>query len=145
MEWVARLWNLRPEKFDRRPMPETIPSDLGALLASVTKVYLPYLRANEAAYEAGRAKVSYAVQGVTFDEPTKPYRVRCRHVLHDALMALSDADRDAVRAVLADDAAFETLSAPPVARVPDAFGALPIKPVADRAERRPVDSWWRRR
>jgi len=143
MEWVARMWNLRPEKFEMQAMPDTIEGDLSGLLSAVTKVYLPYLAANEAAYDAGETRVSYQVQGVRFMEPTKPYRVHCRHALHDALAALGEQDRSRVRDALSNDAAFAVLAAAPAKRVPDAVGDLPIAPSTAARGSKPVDSWWR--
>ena len=52
-EWVARMWNLRPERVARAPLPDHLPDDLGALLEIVTAEYLPYLEANARAF-AGR-------------------------------------------------------------------------------------------
>jgi hypothetical protein len=37
-EWVARMWNLRPERVDAMPMPGRIPDDLGRLFATIAEV-----------------------------------------------------------------------------------------------------------
>jgi len=61
-EWVARMWNMKPQRFSSASQIEMIPDDLAALLEPVVSVYLPYLLANEAAVLAGQEQVSYAGQ-----------------------------------------------------------------------------------
>ena len=138
-EWVARMWNLRPECFASKPLPDRLPDDLGALFASVTDIYLPYLEANVAAYAAGDKLVRYHVQGATFTEPTKPYRVWCRDRLQRRLVALDEPPRAEVRRALGSSDAVARLAVPSPKPAEDVIGALPVK--AGRAK--PVDSWWR--
>lgn len=140
-EWVARLWNASPRRFAGTAMPETIPGDLGALLCSIREIYLPYLRANAEAFARGDRRVSYPVQGVTFEEPTKPYRVWCRDRLHRAFTALPADDRAAVEAALGSTAAAAELAQPSPSPVDEIIGPLPI--VAGPGGK-PADSWWRR-
>jgi len=139
-EWVARMWNLRPAKLGSMPIPERLPDDLGALLRDVTEAYLPYLEANAAAYARGEARVRYALDGTTFTEPVKPYRVWCRDRLRSRLRALDEAGRAEVRRAAGSDALFARLSEPSPKPVEDRIGALPLR---SRAASRPVDSWWR--
>jgi len=141
-EWVARMWNLRPEALADAPMPDEVSPLLAPLLADVTKIYMPYLAANARAHESGDKTVTYSVQGVTFTEPTKPYRVWCLGELGRALMKLTDEERSKVAAALGDDEAFEILSRPPSASMPAPPPQLPI--AADRRVK-PLDSWWRAR
>lgn len=141
-EWIARVWNLRPERFATAPEPETVPDDLGPLLRMVTDIYLPYLDANAAAFAAGEQRVRYAVQGVSFEEPVKPYRVWCRDRLHRAWLALAPGVRAEVERALASPSAAERLATPSPRPVEDPVGTLPIPP---RSPRTPVDSWWRAR
>lgn len=139
-EWVARMWNLRPEAIAPRPMPERIPADLGPLLGAVTGIYLPYLEANAAAYAAGKKRVRYHAAGADFVEPVKPYRVWCRERLRAAFAALDDVSRAEVeRALGAGDAAAKLSVAAPKP-VASAVASLPIR--GDRRGRS-VDSWWR--
>ena len=56
----------------RVPLPERVPDDLGALFDAITRVYLPYLEANAAAYASGEKRVRYEVRGTTFVEPSSP-------------------------------------------------------------------------
>jgi glutathione S-transferase len=138
-EWVARMWNASPERVARGALPDALPTDLGPLLAMVGDIYVPYLDANAQAFAAGQPRVRYTVQGVTFDEPTKPYRVWCRDRLQRELVALDPDQRAAVARAFPSAEALATPSPKPAA---DPVGSLPI---AADANRKPVDSWWRRR
>jgi glutathione S-transferase len=139
-EWVARMWNLRPDRFASRPLPERVPDDLGALFEAIARVYLPYLEANAAAYARGEKRVRYEVQGTAFDEPTKPYRVWCRDRLARELAGLDAAARAELERAFGASEALAQLAVPSPKRADDAVGPLPLR--AD-AGRRPVDSWWR--
>jgi len=138
-EWVARMWNGRPERFAHAPLPASLPADLAPLLEAVRSIYLPYLDANARAFAAGDRLVRYQVQGVAFEEPMKPYRVWCRDRLSRRLVALdarglAELERSLGREALAGLAA-------PSPRSADApVGALPVEPTG---RRKPVDSWWR--
>ncbi len=140
-EWVARMWNLNPEKLSSQPMPERLPDDLGAIFRAITEIYLPYLDANAEAYAQGNKRVTYQVQGVAFTEPTKPYRVWCRDRLHHEFMALAPDARAAVEKVLNSDEAVQRLTTPSAQPAPDLVGSLPITSPAKSKE---VDSWWRK-
>jgi glutathione S-transferase len=140
LEWVARMWNLRPARFEAAPLPERLPEDLGALLDPIASVYLPYLEANAAAYAKGERRVRHAVRGVPFAEPTKPYRVWCRDCLQRELCGLDTADRAEVERALGAREALARLAAPSPKPVPDLVGPLPLTaPPRGKA----VDSWWR--
>jgi glutathione S-transferase len=139
-EWVGRMWNLRPDRFATAPFPETVPSDLAKLLGAVMSIYLPYLDANAAAYADGKKRVRYSVQGVTFDEPTKPYRVWCRDRLQRRLVSLDAAARAEVARVLGSPEALARLATPSPKPTADFVSPLPIK---GNARSKPVDSWWR--
>lgn len=141
-EWVARMWNASPERSARGPLPDAIPADLGPLLAMVAEIYVPYLDANARAFAAGQPRVRYTVQGVTFDEPTKPYRVWCRDRLQRELTSLAADQRAAVERAFTSADALQLLAAPSPKPADDPVGSLPI---AATTERKPVDSWWRPR
>jgi glutathione S-transferase len=138
-EWVARMWNLRPERLRAAPLPDRIPDDLGPLFDAVTGVYLPYLDATAAAYACGERRVRYDVRGTPFEEPVKPYRVWCRDRLHRALLALDATARAAVTRALGPR--LDRLATPSPAPGPSVIDQLPIT-APPRAT--PVDSWWRR-
>lgn len=138
-EWVARMWNARPERFASAPLPASVPADVAPLLEAVRSVYLPYLDANARAYAEGRARVRYQVQGVTFDEPVKPYRVWCRDRLRRRLVELDVRGLEALQPLLGRET-LAGLAAPSPKPVDEPVGPLPIEPAG---RRRPVDSWWR--
>lgn len=139
-EWVARMWNLRPERIAGMPMPERIPDDLGALLATIGEVYLPYLDANAAAYARGDSRVAYDVRGTTITEPVKPYRVWCRDRLRTELVGLDDDARSTVERALGASAAARLAAASPKP-VENLVAELPL---TTPPQAKPVDSWWRR-
>lgn len=140
LEWVARMWNLRPARLEAAPLPERLPEDLAALLDPITGVYLPYLEANAAAYAKGERRVRYAVRGVPFAEPTKPYRVWCCDRLQRELCGLDAADRAEVERALGASEALARLAVSSPRPVPDLVGPLPLTaPPRGKA----VDSWWR--
>lgn len=139
LEWVARIWNLRPERFESQPLPERVPQDLGGILDAIAQVYLPYLSANAAAYASGEDRVRYRVRGVPFVEPVKPYRVWCRDRLQRELAGLDGSARAEVERVLGREGV-EHLAAPSPKPAPDLVGALPL---AADPRSGTVDSWWR--
>jgi glutathione S-transferase len=139
-EWVARMWNLRPDRFDSMPLPDQLPGDLGALFDTLTRVYLPYLEANAAAYARGETRVRYQVQGVTFVEPVKPYRVWCRDRLEHRFAALDAAARSAVERALGASEAVARLATPSPRPAENLIASLPLT-ASPRS--RAVDSWWR--
>jgi glutathione S-transferase-like protein len=141
-EWVARMWNLRPERFASLPLPDRVPDDLGAIFAAITLVYLPYLEANAAAFARGEKNVRYHVQDTEFVEPTKPYRVWCRDRLQRELIGLDAAARADVERVFGASDALARLATPSPRPAENMITALPIT-VSPRA--RAVDSWWRDR
>jgi hypothetical protein len=138
-EWVARMWNGCPERFAKAPLPSVVPTDLAPLLGAARSTYLPYLDANAQAFAEDRKRVRYQVQGVTFDEPVKPYRVWCRDRLRHRLVDLDarhlgELERTLGRETLA------ALAAPSPKPADEPVGPLPIEPTG---RRKPVDSWWR--
>jgi glutathione S-transferase len=141
-EWVARIWNLRPERFSTQPLPDRVPDDLGAIFTAITAVYLPYLEVNAAAYARGEPRVRYAAQGTIFDEPTKPYRVWCRDRLQRELAGLGADARAQVERALAAGDALARLATPSPRPAEPVISSLPVtQPPLSRA----VDSWWRER
>jgi glutathione S-transferase len=138
-EWVAAMWNLRPERLRAAPLPDRVPDDLGALLDTVSGVYLPYLDANAAAHARGEKHVRYQARSTTFVEPVKPYRVWCRDRLQRRLVGLDEPAAAEVRRVLGPEtvARLARPSPKPVENV------IPSLPLPSSSRRKTVDSWWR--
>jgi glutathione S-transferase len=140
LEWVARMWNLRPGRLASQPLPDRVPEDLGAIFDAITRVYLPYLEANAAAYANDEKRVTYPVRGVSFIEPVKPYRVWCRDRLQRGLCELDATARAEVERALGSSEAVERLAAPSPKPARDLLGALPL---TTPPRSKGVDSWWR--
>ncbi|MFT4569752.1 MAG: glutathione S-transferase [Hyphomicrobiaceae bacterium] len=140
-EWVARMWNMTPERTAAGSMPSEIPTHLEPLMAAIAEIYLPYLLANEEAFAHAQHNVSYHVQGVGWTEPTKPYRVWCLNRLREEFAALATADRERVVQTIANAKAIDILDSTPASTPPPGLPELPI-PAGHAAV--PMDSWWRR-
>jgi len=140
-EWVARMWNVRPERFSSASQIEAIPEDLHDILAPVVSAYLPYLLANEQAVLAGREQVSYNVLNVDWKEATKPYRLWCLDQLRGSVQALDDDARERLDGVLGCTQAKEILSTTPTGHCDHLLGTLPY--VASAKPRPASDSWGR--
>jgi len=138
-EWVARMWNLQPDRFRSLPLPEQVPGGLEALFDTITSVYLPYLDANAAAYAKGDKHVCYEVCGTAFVEPLKPYRVWCRDRLQCGLAELDESARTEAARVLGSSEAVERLATPSPKCSEPVVASLPIT----TRPRSTVDSWWR--
>ena len=140
-EWVARMWNLRPERFASLPLPDRMPDELDSIFAAITRVYLPYLEANAAAYARGEKNVRYRVQDTEFVEPTKPYRVWCRDRLQRELAGLDPGARAEVERAFAAPEVLAHLAVPSPLPAESVIGSLPL---VARTHSRAVDSWWRK-
>tara|TARA_R110000823_G_scaffold305166_3_gene427112 strand:+ start:40874 stop:41965 length:1092 start_codon:yes stop_codon:yes gene_type:complete len=108
-EWVARLWNCRPESVTADWLHE-IPEDWSPWLRDIGAVYLPYLCANAEAVAAGRSRFSPTVGGVTYRKArTSRYRMWCLEQLRYHFEALPESARSSVRDVLDRHGAWEPL------------------------------------
>ena len=140
LEWVARMWNMKPKRFSSSPQIDALEKDLGPLLEPVASVYLPYLAANENAVMTNQEVVSYEALGVSWTEPAKPYRLWCQDQLRRAHGKLDDTARasiaDAIGAV-----ASAILSSAPTGKCDRLIDALPISKTTHRDTF--LDSWWR--
>jgi hypothetical protein len=139
-EWVARMWNMKPQRFSSALQIETIPDDLSALLEPVVSVYLPYLLANEAAVLAGQEELGYEAMGTRWLEPAKPYRLWCLDQLRKKYQVLDESARKRVSASLGDGTAMYILTTAPTGRCDHLVGTLPYSPTGERLV---LDSWGR--
>ncbi len=146
-EWVARMWNIKPERFSSAAQIEAIPDDLSDLLEPAVSVYLPYLLTMQEAVIAGQNQVSYDALGVGWTEPTKPYRAWCLDQLRRHYRVLEDEARARVDDVLGEAnaeaaaKAKEILSVLPTGHCDSVVGSLPYP--AAGSGRTPLDSWGR--
>jgi glutathione S-transferase len=140
-EWVARMWNMKPQRFSSAVQIESIPGDLGDLLEPVVSVYLPYLLENQKAVIAGQEQVSYDALGVSWTEPAKPFRLWCLDQLRINYQSLEYEARARVVNALGAVNSKETLSMPPTRRCEHLVGSLPYP--ATENGRTAFDSWGR--
>ena len=140
-EWVARMWNMTPQRFASAAQIESIPSDLGALLEPMVSAYLPYLQANQQAVVAGQEQLNYEAQGVTWTEPAKPYRLWCLDQLRKSYQTLDGAARARVADALGAAGAENILSEIPTGHCDHLLDTLPY--AATDNERTALDSWGR--
>jgi glutathione S-transferase len=140
-EWVARMWNMSPERCLQGALPMSIPGGLEPLTKAIATIYLPYLDANERAYAGGQETVEYWVQGVRWCEPVKPYRVWCLDRLRRARAALDAVARARIDELFGTEG-IAPLDRAALADVPAVVAELPIRGGRPAAV---VDSWWRRR
>ena len=139
-EWVARMWNMKPQRFSAAAQINAIPNDLEALLDPVASAYLSYLAANQEAVVAGDKEVHYDALGVSWSEPAKPYRLWCLDQLRRSYQDLDDGARARVDAVIGPDAE-AILSAP---RTGTCDKLIPTLPIPATGSGLPLlDSWGR--
>lgn len=100
LEWVHRLWNLTPDQFVDRPMPTAPTNGLDRLLCLACEDYLPYLDANEKAFEADALKVSWRSRNIEFNTAVNPYRVWCLQQLRSQYANMGGVARARVEAWL---------------------------------------------
>jgi glutathione S-transferase len=139
-EWVARMWNMKPQRFTSAAQIEAIPGDLSDLLEPAVSVYLPYLLANQRAVMAGQDQLSYEALGAGWIEPAKPYRLWCLDQLRRNYHALDEAARAQVAAALEDAKAMDILATAPTGHCDHLVGTLPY---SGTSERLTFDSWGR--
>ena len=140
-EWVARMWNMKPERFASATHIESIPVDLAALLEPVAVTYLPYLQANQLEVVAEQEQLNYEALGVSWNEPTKPYRLWCLDRLRTHYQALEDTAQSNMATALNSPDAVHILSQSITGICDHLLGTLPYS--ATDNERTAVDSWGR--
>ena len=97
LEWSARIWNLKPEKFAEAPEPTGLNPLVKPFLTDFNDNVVPYLQANQAAYERGQKKTRYTDQGVEWECKTVPHRVWSAAKLQKSYEALPDSSKAALR------------------------------------------------
>lgn len=104
----ARLPALR-DWLDRVDDASGISGDWGApsaavetLVALTGRIYVPFLLANEAAFNAGETSFAAKIDGHAYGQDTFPYQVKCLSILRREYGDLGDADRAAIGSLLDD-------------------------------------------
>lgn len=90
-QWVTRLWATQPEDITKNSPISNLPDDLGYFFTMISDDYLPYLKANAEAIARGAKDVRYTAQGVNWNIPVAPYRIRC---LNDLTQKYRSLDND---------------------------------------------------
>jgi glutathione S-transferase len=139
LAWVTRMWNLKPKQFSSNAQIDAVANDLKPLLDPVVSVYLPYLLANQQAVIDGHDEVSYEALGVTWTEPSKPYRLWCLDRLRQCYQSLDDTARTRAGDALGATAD-EILSIAPTGKCDH---LMPPLPIVSSSERTILDSWGR--
>ena len=97
-EWLARLWNAKPEKLAltlQWQAPEA--PHWQPLLDRIANDYLPYLAQNAQAYRANKKRFDFQGKSIRFPATkTTDYRVWCFTELQRHYQALSESDRQQV-------------------------------------------------
>lgn len=110
-QWVARLWNVR-DTHCAGVAPRSVPGDLAALFAEISRNALPALAANAEAFARARSRHTIEIDGTPLDVPTSRYRVLYLERLSAARAALDESERAAAQALLADGPGWDILTQP---------------------------------
>lgn len=100
MSGIEGEWNAADAPFD--PV-------VGALLAQVGEVYVPFLLANAAAMDAGEETFSIEAMGKPYSQGTFKYQVKCLFDLRARYAALDDDAKGKVDPILSENSCLEFL------------------------------------
>ncbi len=135
-EWVARMWNAKARNFDRQaPLEDFTHVGWRAILRDVGTVYLPFLKANYLAWNAGNKVFDFETGEIRYKRlPVVHYRVWCMEELQRLLGKLPQEARDKVEDILSEVGGLEPLTSigPVVSGLADHY-SLPLK----KLERKP--------
>lgn len=101
-EWVARTWNAKATRMNQESrLKDFSHSGWKFIFEDICRTYLPYLRRNAVAWQAGERHFDFETQGVTYPAlPVVHYRVWCREELQRRFQGLSDVTKEQVKDVL---------------------------------------------
>lgn len=102
--WLGRLWSTRPEELRAAPELAEVPEDLQPLLEKMAREYLPYLLANQKAYQSGAETTTYRLGDLDWKVQTAPYRVYCLVQLQKRFQSLSAKEQQECQALFGDRA-----------------------------------------
>ena len=99
LEWSARLWNIKPNKFADIPEPTGCNPLLRPLLKDFNNSFVPYLYANYEAFSKGKKVTHYSDQGSEWDRSTVPHRVWSVVKLQASYRELPDSAKNKLREI----------------------------------------------
>lgn len=129
--WVARVWNTQPEDWANTQLPAEPSTLLGPLLAIVHKQFIPYMQANEKAWQAGSTRFQWVYAQGHFNLPVQAYRAWRYQRLHQRYHALPHRVAQQLEHIM--PGLEQTLALPIGRPVPSAIAKLPIAPAAQHA------------
>ena len=100
--WVGRVWNARAHRLGSEPsLGDFAHPGWEYFLREIAQNYWPFLLSNARAWAAGKSRLDHEAHGVTYENlKVVRYRVYCLEMLQNEYRALSDANREAVDALL---------------------------------------------
>jgi glutathione S-transferase len=91
--WARRLYDTSGVEGEWWPFDRVLGGAAGDLLALAGELYLPFLAANEKAFNDGLERLRITAWGLDYTLAPFKYQVRCLAVLRDRFRALRQADR----------------------------------------------------
>lgn len=126
--WLGSLWATRPEDVTKATALAEPPKDLIPITQKMGREYLPYLAANQKAFQADSATTKYQLGGLDWEVVTAPYRVFCLIELQKRYQALNEQDKLACRDFLGTQATeilSQAIDCPP--EMQDVTAAKPMR------------------
>ncbi|MEO1038654.1 MAG: glutathione S-transferase C-terminal domain-containing protein [Pseudomonadota bacterium] len=110
--WLQRWieWVDDAAGFEGAPQRLDASGPLRGLMDEIGAVYLPFLAANAASFNAGQSQFECAIRGGVWRQPVFKYQVKCLNALRESYEALDVASRARIGEALNADAAIEILS-----------------------------------
>jgi glutathione S-transferase len=108
--WISRLDDASGEEEGAWVDPrDPLPAAVMEFLRMAGQVYLPFLVANAAAFDAGKKEFSLTLLGATYKQGTFKYQVKCLNWLREEYAALEGAARERVDSALKETGCFQPL------------------------------------
>ncbi|WOJ95126.1 glutathione S-transferase family protein [Congregibacter variabilis] len=104
LRWLGRMWSTRPEELRQSAELTEVPTDLAPLLQKLASEYLPYLAANQKAYQCEATTTRYRLGGLDWEVSTAPYRVYCLSQLQQRYQSLSKQNQQKAAGLIGDGA-----------------------------------------
>lgn len=104
VRWLGRLWSTQPDEIQAAPAITQVPEELKPFIRKMAQEYLPYLIANQEAFQSDEGSTRYHLHGLEWKVKTAPYRVYCLSQLQQRYQALTPDDQHRVATYLGEDA-----------------------------------------